>query len=462
MTFRNSRIESKLGRRHFLRGAGGVAIGLPFLLGREGSLSAQGPSAVPERFISVYFGNGMPAKLSSNGFTGVLSPLAQFQDKLTMLRGINATAESSAGGANGHDHGSASFCCAMSTDDFGNKKGQSLDWVAQEALAPATPYKTISAGVFSGKQGGGGKKARWFHSWRGANQPNEPFTNPQTLFKGLMFSERGNMQPDTVDTEAMKRLHLRRKSVLDLVGSEYEAVKAAGYPASTVSLIDDHLTILRGVEKRINDLADKGSANACVLPAAGPDTDAKNGSLNGYMQHWDTLWPLIVDIYVAGLRCDLFRFGNLILTNGGDEFSHSFGGNEAEDIHGDWFHQYDGVGDEKTTKYNSGVEAIIQWEWEHIAYFLKQMNDSAFPDANGKTLLDNSTTFMGTEIATLPHGNENLTYVLAGAQGRFKQGVQEMGGRTDVDMYQTILKAFNIDTKFGDQAHATGLLPILA
>jgi hypothetical protein len=402
----------------------------------------------------------MPPELTQNMYTGVLEPLAPYADQLTMIRGIATHADAP---GPGHDAGSHAYCCAWSTKDGdnANKQGPSLDWVAKETLAPKTSFETVSAGVFSGKQGG--KKVRWVHSWRGASQPNEPFTNPQKLFESL-FGTAGNMmmqpgmQPDAVQTMLAEQRHKERKSVLDAVHAEYTALTspASGYPASSKALINDHFELLRALETRVGNLSVTGQTEGCTLPpqTLNQDIDAVEGMLGGYKAHWEKIWPLMVDIYVAGLRCDLFRFGNVLVTNGGDEFSHRIGDSFAEDIHGDWFHKYPSE--------KANVDAIIKWEWEQLSYFLKQLSDPAFKEANGKTLLENSTVFLGTELGALPHVHEDLTFFIAGAQGRFKRGVHEMGNRSDVDMYQTILTSLGVPTKFGDPTFSTGDLPILA
>src|SRR6185369_15024327 len=51
--------RDRFARRQFLRGAGGAAIGLPFLLSKEGSTRAQ-VAAPPERLITVFFAQGIP------------------------------------------------------------------------------------------------------------------------------------------------------------------------------------------------------------------------------------------------------------------------------------------------------------------------------------------------------------------------------------------------------------------
>src|SRR5689334_18319423 len=168
-----------LARRHFLRGAGGIAVGLPFLLSREGDTRAQAASA-PERLITVYFPQGMPAAVRQQGLSGVLAPLAPFQSKLTMLGGINCYAESP---NNGHSHGSAAFACGFGTDVLSTKSGPSLDWVVHEHSKTETPLPTLSAGFSAGDDIA--ESVRFHHSWRGKGQPNEVILDTLKLFHAI-------------------------------------------------------------------------------------------------------------------------------------------------------------------------------------------------------------------------------------------------------------------------------------
>src|SRR5687767_9732722 len=84
-----------LTRRRFLRGAGGAAVALPFLLSEEGDLRAQAAPPV-ERFIGVFVALGLPEEVLTAGFDGSLdypvnpiAPLGPHQSKLAMLKGID-------------------------------------------------------------------------------------------------------------------------------------------------------------------------------------------------------------------------------------------------------------------------------------------------------------------------------------------------------------------------------------
>ena len=69
---------SRLTRRHFLRGAGTVAIGLP-LSATMTRFASAAPGVAPPRYVSLFFGNGMPKKFVEGGYGGhVISSFAPF------------------------------------------------------------------------------------------------------------------------------------------------------------------------------------------------------------------------------------------------------------------------------------------------------------------------------------------------------------------------------------------------
>jgi hypothetical protein len=68
---------------------------------------------------------------------------------------------------------------------------------------------------------------------------------------------------------------------------------------------------------------------------------------------------------------------------------------------------------------------------------------------------------IGTELG-MPTGHrlDNLSFLVVGGKGRFRPGTHEMTGRSDVDLYNTILRAMGVPTRFGDMSKFNGYLPI--
>ena len=339
----------KLSRRQFLgrslRGAGGAAIALPFLLSREGSSSAQ-VGAPPERLITIYFGLGIPAILRNAGLTGVLAPLAPFASKLTMVQGLDCNASSP---NNGHSHGSAGFACGFGTPVVSSKGGPSLDWVVHEAFRdPAgadTLLPTLSAGVSAGDNLD--ESIRYNHSWRGVNQPNLVILDTLALFETI-FGAVPSLPPagaGAADPVAVLRAR-QRVSVLDAVMADYRHVMsdAGGYSATVRATISSHLDTVRELERRAVaislSLSGQGAtlSPACRTPGTAPvQMHSFLGPPVGDLApkttpYFDAMWSVMVDLYVLALRCDLTRFGNLMVISGGDSYPFSSAAGQVDNI----------------------------------------------------------------------------------------------------------------------------------
>jgi hypothetical protein len=295
------------------------------------------------------------------------------------------------------------------------------------------------------------------HSWRGVKQPNEPVQDTLKLFERLFG---GRALPGTsVNDEAARRARLR-VSVLDAVTAEYKQLVSdgGGLPASARSLVSDHLETVRELEKQAVALAKPAPATAPMTSCQTPTRPAALDVLKDKRpEHWDKAWPIMVDLYLLGLRCDLVRFGNLMVISGGDRFPFTCPAGKLENIHADGYHRWPGQNGAIT------LEAI-KWKMSKIAYLLGRMNDPALREANGQTLLDNTTLVIGTELGDpAAHLRDDMTFFIAGARGRFRRGVHNMtAGTSDVDLYNTILKASGLDLPFGDMRHFKRLLPITA
>jgi Protein of unknown function (DUF1552) len=437
------RIETKLARRRFLKGVGGAMIALPLFWGRERSLLAA--TGAPERFISVYFGNGLPPDLTGGGLSHApvpgltpLGPLVPFESQVTLVRGINGVAKDA--GATGHMPGSGTFCCAQDvTNNAYNKGGPTLDWVAYQELqklqmAPLTPIPIVSAGVY-GKNNNKPETLRWTHSWKDAKTPIPPFHDPLLLFHKLF---PGGAAPTGGPAPAIG-LARYQKSVLDAVVNEYAQITgpASPYPASVRSRIADHLDRIRTLEAQAIDLSMKMSSGALVCKAP-TEPASMDSQANETLPYYQKVWPVLMDIYLLGVECDLFRFGNVLVTMGGDIYPSSYMGQSATNTHGQWFHSY--------PNFRPAIASVINWEMQMIAQFLDKMNKIPDPlDPGGKTLLNNTTVLIGTELGQPDtHSRQAMTFFMAGAKGRYKGGSQDVGSRTDTDLYNTVLQKMGI------------------
>jgi len=456
--------RERMARRRFLRGAGGVAIGLPFLLSREGDTHAQ-TQTPPERLVTVYFPQGIPASVRSAGLTGVLAPLVPFQSKLTMMSGLNCYADSP---NNGHSHGSAAFACGFGTPILSTKGGPSLDWVVHEHTQTDTPLPTLSAGFSAGDNRD--EAVRYHHSWRGKNQPNEVILDTLKLFDTIFSGQTQPPAGEKPDPVAVLKAR-QRVSVLDVVMSDYQTVvsDAGGYSPSVRSLISNHLDTIRELEKRAValQLAVSGQgpavAAACQPPTKPTEMDSILGpSVKGLnpktTPYFTEMWSIMTDLYVLALRCDWVRFGNLLCGSGGDSYPYDCAFGKTANIHGEGFHLW------ANTDIRPIVDDHIHWTIDSIAKFLTKLDDPSYKDMDGGTLLDNTTVVIGTELGddVANHGMTDMPFWIAGGRKRFKSGELKLNGRSDVELYTSILRGLGVNDSFGDQAHFGQLLPILA
>ncbi len=153
----------QINRRAFLRGAGGIAVGLPFLEGLQ-SLSAWAQDANPIFSFFIMAQNGViqdkfwpsaTGPITTSTLAGkALEPIADFASNLLVLRGVSAP------GGNPGDCGHAQGCVQAITGakpaSGGNSStagGPSADVVISNALNPAnvdplTLYSGTQRGAF--------------------------------------------------------------------------------------------------------------------------------------------------------------------------------------------------------------------------------------------------------------------------------------------------------------------------
>jgi hypothetical protein len=441
---------SHFNRRHFLRGAGTVAIGLP-LSATMTRFAAASPGAAPPRYISLFFGNGMPKKYAQAGYGGtVLAPLAPFQSKLAMIRGLQLN---EGGGAALHYKGTARFGKGVHAPSESTAGGESLDNKAHRTYAPSSLLLNVNMHT---QVTGGNPATRWFHSWRGVNQPNDELLRPLDVFDAIF----GNFMPtDPVDLSDEERREIRyRSSVLDSVVEQYKELSSdrSPYSVGVRSLIADHLDLVRTLERR--SLEVDPTLN-CDPPGAPPDLSPSQdcsaelcpGDETFYYgsggSNWNEIWELNSDLYAMALRCGVTRFGTMGCSGGGDRYPipelRAQGVTESPHI----------LAHPWTRANENGFDICVRWLMEKVAYFLAQLDDPAWPDPQGGTVLDNTLVLIGTELGTAndnQHHVDYMTYLLAGGDGRIQNGIHDYDGRSDVDLYSTVSRAMSMGDQFGD------------
>lgn len=438
----------KLNRRRFLRGTGGAAIALPLLSTAGGSLRAQ-MGNIPERFIGLFVAQGIHGSLTEDFLDfedmdiAPLSSLKPYEDKLTMVREINCLARS-AQFKTPHTHGCASFLCGADAPGRTTKGTATMDWVVNQHFENETLLPTLNTGVWGGDDAD--ERMRMVHSWRGEGQPNEPEESTLQVFRNI-FGDTPAANPDPVDnTEAIKAAEYR-KSLLDAVLQDYQfAVSdASGYGPAVKRLISNHMETVRDLEVRAvavaEGLQNGGGGMTCQVPEEPEHLDGNN---ERDQTKWQPIWDVMADLFVQAYRCDIVRSGTFMVDSGGNKWSYDsprFG--FTDNIHGGTLHNW------KQDNNRGLALEIWKWHWDRVADFVRRLADPSFSDLDGKTLLDNTTLVVGTELADPDHDLNGMTYLIGGAKGRFRQGVHNYPGRSDADFYNTIMTGLGIDQRIG-------------
>ena len=438
----------KLSRRHFLRGAGGVAVALPFL----GAMSETASAApFPKRFIAFFTGLGHVKSAWTPSGTGtdftlgpVLSPLAQHQAQLLVLSGLDMESAYH-GPGDPHQQGIAHSLSAtelLSGNLFpyacnpaamvGWGGGISLDQRLANQLGQKTKLASLEVGVQVQYTNVSSRVA-----YKGAAQPVPPEDSPYQLFSRVFGDLTG-------DPLAKQRLRAQRHKVLDAVQGDAKSL-ALRLGADDKQKLEHHLDAIGSIAARLDAPAELGGV--CAVPDVGGEIDVyANDS-------YPAIGKLQMDLLAMALACDLTRVASLQWTStqagkvftwlGQSETHHSLSHSSPTDA-----------------GRQSQLVAIGNWHAKQLAYLMDRL--ASFPEGSG-SVLDNTLILWCTDIAEgQSHSRRDMPYVLAGGAG----GALKMGrhlayaGDHHNNLLVSILNAMGVpDTTFGNPAYCTGPLP---
>jgi hypothetical protein len=460
----------RISRRTLLRGAGGVAIGLPLLDAMSAPRRAAGAAAAPPRRFLVFFKPGgtvmenwRPQGTETNFTLGAIQqPILPFKDRLVVLDGLNLEITSI---GEGHPHskgmggvltgrelppGAYETCQGKA----GFPAGPSVDQVIADKIGQGTKFRSLEVAVnWPTDQRDGGKAAPTnCISFTGPGQPVPPSIDPKAVFDRL-FADVG------ADAQKLAVERARSKSILDAVMAEYQSLAPRVGRADRIKL-DEHLSRIRDIEKSLTAGANE-TTGACVKPTppaplGDPDAgreglpgenDQKNPSLDARMPE---LGKAMTDLLVMALACDLTRVGTMQWVD--SQAYNTFPFLQLFDGHHAYQHDH-GYQPEALT-------VIDTWYMTQFAYLLQRLTDVK---ENGTSLLDNTAVLYTSEIQ-VPNSHEqfDMPFILAGGTGgAIRTGrYLKYGGVPHNNLLVSLLNAFGItDTSFGNPKFCTGPLP---
>jgi len=410
-------------RRTFLLGAGGVAVGLPFL---ESFLpkSARAQSA-PTRLVIVYSPNGtnnlpefMPAVTGPNFTLGTeTAPLTPYQKKLLVISGLEIKCPT----VPGDQHTSAIAAMltgvgGMGSDQFsdvatsvggGWAGGISVDQALAKTIGQTTKYASLQFGVGTSVRYGNHPIGRL--SYAGPAQPVAPEDSPAAAYARLFSNTSAPPTPGMLDANLK-----RDKSVMDFVINEFGAVSSA-VSTEDKQRLDQHVSMLREVERSLSvtPTSNLASCTQTMFSAMGDPSAADNFPNVARQQR---------DLMVLALSCNLTRIATLQYSYARSLQTFSWL-NVASDHH-TMSHEAVPGGDGAA---EAGMQKINNWYATELAELLKSLDAI---NEGGSTLLDNCLGWWCSDVADgKDHNWADLRAFLFGScGGRVNTGQHVMYG----------------------------------
>ncbi len=461
------RYRKVMSRRTLLRGAGTIAIGLPFIGAMQSRSVWGGGGEPPIRAFNLFFGLGCPTPLQTEGFSGPLEPLAEVMDNLLIVREVDQV-RGDIGGANAHYDGATCSFNAIPSAGEVQAGGPTIDQVIRRQAYPMGQPDGVIPTLLSGTWFRRSRPGRYLHSWNEDGSPADlPIERPEDLFSRIF----GNGLPDMDDPEAQKDLRQKR-SILDSVLPQYQHLMsdASNLGQASRSRIADHLDNIREHEQRVF-----GDGPDCEIPPEPmPSTIPHEGSadpdgsgIDITVEELTSEWRLISDLYALAVQCDLVRFGGLTYLAAGERIRLS-GDYEYQ---GELLHQFDdqgvrgtggssGCSHEFWHEFNPGgqneqMRMHIHLKMRELVYFMQKLDDPTYADANGQTILHNALVSISTESGDGRHNDvqrelSGIFHAFSPAGGRLRSGEIVDVNAEALDVYNTIVQqGFGLDYKMG-------------
>jgi hypothetical protein len=455
----------RLSRRAVLRGAGSIAIALPWLEimqpeRRAGAAPVAGKPA--NHFLAVFQPGGTvrnnngvdkwaPTGTESNfTLSPILKPLEPIRNKLLIVDGPDMKS------AVGEQHQAgiiAWLTGSVQAPDFGYATGPSIDQVIAKRLFTNQKKKSIQIAIrwATGKSHGSLHPINCANYDADNNSPIGPLVDPQTIWKDLFGSVTGG----TADAKAAAALK-RQQSILDFVDKRYDAL-AQRLGAADKLRLQEHLSKIRELEKSL--LAIPSTSSVCK--------QVPNVSTSDYNPHpayddkgsvvdasTDKAIPKVgkfmIDMMVMAFACNLAPVGTLQWSD--TEAKHTFPWLSLPSNQHHHFYQHDG-GFQPVQ-----CEQIATWYSQQHLYLLQQLDAVTVGD---HTLLDETVVFFGSELQEpATHKKNNMPFLLAGGGG-LNTGTTgrwlKKTGESHNNLLVSILNLFgDTRTSFGSQGYCTG------
>jgi len=473
------------GRRGFLRGIGGMCIGLPFLEMFASKTARAGVS--PARYAFVFagfsigsYGGDKIAPAVEGPWNGVvtrgLQPLVDLgvSDVVSLVSGLSipVAIDPPAGGRPAPFH-STSHQVLVTGQRYegGQLAGPSSDWIAANVLGVGTQqqvlaYRAQPSFYRVDSDGGTDGVISARINARGQLEQVPPVTSPRLAFESL-FS--GFVPPDPAEALEAQRLLAMRKSVVDLVADDAQALIAKLGTEDRIRM-ERHFDELRSLESQLEQI-DPPDGPACEMlehpgddppigdaidPSGGGDYNAYYENANGYSDE-DLRATIMTDLIHMAFTCELSRVASFMLTYAQCFMNMYTALGLPSDLHEI---THGSIGDNEEQMQDALADCAA-WHVKHYARLVQKLRDTE--DIDGTSMLDNTALVLAFEGGwgfdlesggdASPHSTENMVMLVGGKAG----GLHTTPGRHmraqgshPTAVLNTVLEAVGVDETLGE------------
>lgn len=439
-----------MGRRTVLRGMG-ASMALPLLDAMVTSASAaEAAQAARKRLQVIYMPNGMTMQnwtpaTAGEGYelTPILQPIAAYREKFIVVSGLDhAQAEALGDGAGDHGRCCGSYLTGVhvkKTEGADLASGVSMDQLVAKQIGEQTQIPSLELGLEPPSLVGScdtGYSCAYTNtlSWASANTPLPVTVNPREVFERL-FGDG-----DSLDAKTRLAQLRRQASILDFVADDAKRM-SANMGATDKAKMDEYLTSVRDVEKRIQKMEQGGGSMAALPNYARP-----SGAPDGFADHS----RMMIDLQVLAAQADLTRVSTFMLAR--EVSARSYPEIGVPDGHHPLSHH--GNDPEKLAK----LTKINILHMEQIAYYLKRMSETKELDG---TLLDHTVMLAGAALADPNrHEHRNLPTIVAGGLVKGNRHLVAEKGTPMTNLMLAIMDRMDVRVdKLGDSnGRLTGLV----
>jgi hypothetical protein len=454
----------KMDRRTLLRGAGGVALGLPLLEAMMPRTARAQAATIPTRLLILYNTQGVlmdqwapTGTAQSYTFGPILQQLDAHKQDMVVLTGID-DATCLLNRCNAHERGPAHLLTgkAMLGDTHRTAGAASIDQLIADRISPPElAIKTIHLGAnnppaeicYTGPQAP-------------VDRLNDPRSAYNLLFSGFTAPDPGGGGGPDPAAERAKR---RRQLVLDSVKDEVARVNRK-LGAEDKQQLDAYLTRIREIERRIG-----GGSSPPPSAMCGPQTPALTKSPsrsrpqpNGFHPFYDpdVASRAMMDIITQAFACDRTRVITMAWNQPNIYEWITDSQNRpivVDDWHQDVVHVGGGTLTQPTQPQRDYLYNVQRFYHGELNYMLSSLK--AVVEGDG-TLLDHTLVVYVNEFSDgARHNHLGKPYFLAGKAG----GALETGRWLNFNsvphnrLHLSILRVFGIeDTVFGEPDYCDG------